>query len=107
MLKDIPEDVQAKFIEKEVQHWIPWRFFLNPKSKSTPARVVMDASSKTPTRPDSSGGRCLNDLVAKGRVESLNLVRLLLKFVMGKHVVTVLQQLKITRGFFQPSEISV
>jgi hypothetical protein len=48
----------------------------------------MDASSKTPTRPDGSGGRCLNDLVAKGRVESLNLVRLVLKFVLGRHAVT-------------------
>ncbi len=49
---------------------------------------MINASSKTPTRPDGSGGRCLNNLVAKGRVESLNLVRLLLKFVMGKHAVT-------------------
>jgi hypothetical protein len=48
----------------------------------------MDASSKTPTRPDGSGGRCLNDLVAKGPVESLNLVRLVLKCVMGRHAVT-------------------
>ena len=48
----------------------------------------MDASSRTPTRPDGSGGRCLNDLVAKGRVESLNSVRLVFKFVMGKHAVT-------------------
>ena len=44
----------------------------------------MDASSKTPTRPDGTGGRCLNDLVCKGRVETLNLVRLVLRFAMGR-----------------------
>ena len=44
----------------------------------------MDASSKAPTRPDGTGGRCLNDLVCKGRVETLNLVRLVLRFAMGR-----------------------
>ena len=95
-LKDIPEDIQSKFIDKPVQHWIPWRIVHNPKSKSTPVRVVMD---------DGSGGRCLNDLVAKGRVESLNLVRLVLKFVMGKHAVTgdlsqFYSSLKLREDFF-------
>ena len=56
----VPEDVQKYFIDKPVQHWIPWRIVHNPKSKSTPVRVVMDASS------NGSGGRCLNDLVPKG-----------------------------------------
>jgi hypothetical protein len=74
-VKNLPEDIQSKFINKPVQHWIPWRTVHNPKSKSTPVRVVMDASSKTPTRPD-------------GRVESLNLVKLVLKFIMGRHAVT-------------------
>ena len=76
------------FEEKAVQHYIPWRVVYNPKSKSTPVRPVMDASSRTPTRPDGRGGRCLNDLVCKGRIETLNLVRLVLKFVMGRYALT-------------------
>jgi hypothetical protein len=68
-LNDLPEDNQSKFINKLVQHWIPWRIMHNPKSKSTPVRLVINPSSKTPTRPDWSGGRSLNDFVAKGRVE--------------------------------------
>ena len=47
----------------------------------------MDASSRTPTRSDGTGGRCLNDLVCKGRVETLNLVRLVLRFAMGRYAV--------------------
>ena len=41
----------------------------------------MDASSRTPTRHDGSGGRCLNDLVCKGKVETLNLLRMVLTFI--------------------------
>ena len=54
----------------------------NPKSKSTPTRPVMDASSRTPTRSDGSGGRCLNDLVCHGKVETLNLLRMVLRVIM-------------------------
>ena len=88
LLKDIPADKRKMFEEKAVQHYIPWRVVYNPKSKSTPVRPVMDASSRTPTKPDGSGGRCLNDLVCKGRIETLNLVRLVLKFVMGRYALT-------------------
>ena len=56
-LKDIPEDIQSKLIDKPVKHWTPWRIVHNPKCKSTPLRVVMDASSRTLTRPDGSEGR--------------------------------------------------
>ena len=41
----------------------------------------MDASNKTP------GGRCLNDLVVKGRISSLNLVRMVLRFAIRRHTV--------------------
>ena len=88
LLKDIPADKRKMFEEKAVQHYIPWRVVYNPKSKSTPVRPVMDASSRTPTRQDGRGGRCLNDLVCKGRIETLNLVRLVLKFVMGRYALT-------------------
>ena len=58
-----------------------WRVVYKPKSTSTPVRPVMDASTNTPW------GRCLNNLVVKGRISSLNLVRVVLRFAIGKHAV--------------------
>ena len=81
LLKDMPQEVQKKFISKPVQHHLCWRVVNNPKSTSTPVQPVMDASTKTP------GGRCLNDLVVKGRISSLNLVGMVLRFAIGKHAV--------------------
>ena len=34
--------------------------------------------------PDNTGGRCLNDLTCKGKITSLNLTRLLLRFMIGR-----------------------
>ena len=88
LLKDIPADKRLQFEKKPVQLYIPWRIVYNAKSKSTPVRPVMDASTRTPTRKDGTGGRCLNDLVCKGKVDTLNLIRLVLKFSMGRFAVT-------------------
>ena len=57
-------------------------------SISTPCRPVFDCSSKTPRNPDNSAGRCLNDLMAKGRYLSLNLIRMLLRFSIGSHALS-------------------
>ena len=59
----------------------------------------MDASTRTP------GGRCLNDLVVKGRVSSLNLVRMVLRFAIGKHAVAgdlsqFYNSLKLRKDFY-------
>ena len=44
-------------------------------------RTVMDASSRTPRSEDGKqGGRCLNDLVMKGKVDTLDLIKMLLRF---------------------------
>ena len=47
----------------------------------------MDASSKTPIVPDGKGGtrggRCLNDLTVKGRIDTLDLMNMILRFVLG------------------------
>ena len=80
-------DEQRKIIEaKKIQHYIPWRAVFK-QSLSTPARPVFDASTKTKLRDDKSGGRCLNDLVVKGRIVTLNLVKMLLRFQTGKAAV--------------------
>ena len=40
----------------------------------------MDASSKTPLLKNGEGGRCLNDATMKGKVDTLDLLRMLLRF---------------------------
>ena len=86
-LEDIPADVLAQFASKEVQYYIPWRIAFSD-SVTTPARPVLDASSRTRRRPDGSGGKSLNDLVCQGKVETLNLLNLVLNFRVGRHAVT-------------------
>ena len=81
LVKDLPEDVRKKFEDKPVQHYMCWRVVYNPKSVTTPVRPVMDASTNTP------GKRCLNDLVVKGHVNSLNLVQMVLRHSIGRAAV--------------------
>ena len=45
----------------------------------------MDASARTAFRKDGSGGKALNDLVCKGKVDSLNM--LLMRFIIGRNAV--------------------
>ena len=82
-IKDLPNDVLEKFINKPVQYFLPWRIQFKPGSASTPARPVFDASSCTRKRQDGSGGRCLNDLVCKGPIDSLDLLKVTLRFMIG------------------------
>ena len=79
---DITEEQKMKILSKEIQHYLPWRVVYK-ESISTPCRTVMDASSRTPLRQDGKGGRCLNDLTVKGRVDTLNLLNMLLRFIIG------------------------
>ena len=69
---------------KKVHYFIPWRVAFKPNSLSTPARPVFDCSSKTPAKPDGSGGRCLNDLMCKGRPMSFQLIKMVLRFLIGR-----------------------
>ena len=82
-LDSISTELKNEFLSKPVQYHIPWRvvFKLSP---TTPARPVLDASSGTLKRDDGTGGRCLNDLVVKGKIETLQLVNLLLRFTVGQ-----------------------
>lgn len=80
------DDEEKKLIEsKPVNHWIIWRVVFKPGSVSSAARPVFDGSAKTRVGPDGvSGGRCLNDLVVKGRLVTLNLTKMVLRFEIGK-----------------------
>ena len=73
----------SQFQDKQVQYFLPWRIQFKPGSASTPARVVFDASSGTKKRQDGTGGRCLNDYVVKGTIDSLDLLRVVLRFLIG------------------------
>ena len=80
---DSLSDAEKQIIEaKPVSHYIVWRCVFKP-SLSTPCRPVFDASTNTKPRPDGSAGRCLNDLVVKGRVTTLNLVKMVMRFCAG------------------------
>ena len=67
---------------QECQHHLPWRVVYK-LSVSTPCRCVFDASTKTPLLESGKGGRCLNDIVMRGQVNTLNLVNLILRFSCG------------------------
>ena len=68
--------------QKLLSHWIPWRVVFKP-SLSTPARPVFDASTNTKMDESGHGGRSLNDLVVKGKVTTLNLVKMIMRFQAG------------------------
>ena len=86
LLEDLTEDEKEIMKNKTVNHYIVWRVVFKP-SLSTPARPVFDGSARTRPRPDGSGGRCLNDLVVKGRIVSLNLTKMILRFSIGSFAV--------------------
>ena len=83
LMRDLPPDIVEKILSKAVQHHIPWRVVFKD-SVSTPARPVLDASSNTPQRPDGTGGRSLNDACMKGRIPDMNLLRMVLRFIVGR-----------------------
>ena len=83
---ELTKEHQNLILSKPVQNYLPWRVVYKD-SISTPVRTVMDASSKTPIVPDGKGGtrggRCLNDLTVKGRIDTLDLMNMILRFVLG------------------------
>ena len=77
---ELTKEEQERILSQDVNHWLPWRVAYKPSSVSSPARAVFDASSKTPVLPDGRGGRCLNDLTMKGRIDTLDLLNMMLRF---------------------------
>ena len=82
-LEELTDEQQELILSQPVQHYLPWRVVYK-QSISTPCRTVMDASSKTPLKQNGQGGRCLNDLTMKGRVNTLDLLNMLLRFGIGQ-----------------------
>ena len=110
---DLTEEEKKVVESKSVNHYIAWRLVFKP-SLSTPARIVFNGSQNTKHREDGSGGRCLNDAVVKGRIVTLNLVKMFLRFQVGKVAVQgdlkqfyasiklVLEQWNLQRVLFRP-----
>ena len=84
LVDEMTPEEKEKFNSKEVQHFIPWRPVF-ADSVSTPCRPTFDASTRTKRREDGSAGRCLNDYVVKGSIDSMNLLRLILRWQVGKY----------------------
>ena len=83
LLNNLPTKTKQKILEQPVNHFIPWRVVFKSSSISTPARPVFDCSTRTPITSEGKGGRCLNDLMCKGRNMSFNLTKMLLRFSIG------------------------
>ena len=81
-LSELTPEQQENILSKEPQHYLPWKCVFKA-STSTPCRPAFDASMKTPIVNTDQGGRCLNDLCMKGRVSTLNLINMLLRFLIG------------------------
>ena len=115
-LADVEKERLDKFITKSVQHYIPWSLVWKADSITTPCRPVFDASKNTRKRPDGlGGGRSLNDLLCKGRVDTLNLLKMVIRFVIGTFGITgdlqqfycccklVDKELNLTRFLYNPT----
>ena len=94
LYNDLSDDEKKLIESKQVSHYIPWRVVFK-QSLSTPARPVFDGSMNTKIDEHGHGGRSLNDLVVKGKVTSLNLVKMILRFQTGAAAV---------QGDLKPSE---
>ena len=77
LLDDLPPDKRARIKNASPSYTIPADVALKEGSVSTPARWVFDAGSKT------SLGFSLNDLLAKGTIDMVRLVDMVLDWRMG------------------------
>ena len=82
-MEDLTEFQRKKLEDETLKHFIPWDIAFNPRSLSTPARPVFDASSNTP-----NGGTNLNDLCVKGTPQLINIVTLILGWLAGPVAIT-------------------
>ena len=77
-VKDLEPDIQNMLVNAKVSYWIPWNVNFKD-SNSTPIRTTFDASSQT------SSGLSLNECLAKGTPNLIELLRLILDWMMGSH----------------------
>ena len=73
---DLSEE-DKQLVDSEPGYVIPWDVGFKMESMSTPARPMFDASSKTP------GGASLNDNLANGKTDLVNLFAMVLGWMIG------------------------
>ena len=78
----LSEEQRADINNAKASYTIPWDVGFKEASLSTPARPTFDASSRT------SGGFSLNDILAKGNANLVNLVSMVLDWVIGPSALT-------------------
>ena len=77
-VQDLDLGDQEMLNNAKVSYWIPWNVNFK-ESLSTPIRTTFDASSPTCT------GQSLNDLLAKGTPNLVELLRLVLDWMIGPY----------------------
>ena len=77
----LTEEEKKSIESSESQYTIPWDVGFKETSLSTPARPTFDASSKSP------GGVSLNDILAKGNADIVNMIEMVLNWVIGAFAV--------------------
>ena len=80
VVSNLSESQQRMLNMSVYQNYIPWRAVWNVNSISTPCRLVFDASQNT------SSGRSLNSLLAKGKNIMNKLVELVIRWSAHKFV---------------------
>ena len=79
--KDLTFQQRNEIEKSQGAYFIPWDVGFKETSLSTPARPTFDASSKTST------GSSLNDILAKGSADLVNLVSMVLDWLVGPSAV--------------------
>ena len=75
---DLDHEDQKLIVDSPVRYFIPWRASWNPKSISTPCRLVFDATQSQGDDPS------LNELLAKGSNNMNKLVEILIRWSVRK-----------------------
>ena len=79
--QDLTSEQRDEIERSQSSYFIPWDVGFKETSLSTPARPTFDASSKTST------GSSLNDILAKGSADLVNLVSMVLDWLVGPSAV--------------------
>ena len=78
-LDNLPIEDQDMILRAPVKYTIPWRVVWNENSKTTPCRIVLDASACP------RGGCSLNSILAKGSNNMNKLIELMIRWLIHRY----------------------
>ena len=79
---ELDDNLKKLILSKTIQHYLHW-CVVYKDSLSSPCQTEFDDPSKTPCIEDGKGGRFSNDLTMKGKINTLDLLNLILRFRLG------------------------